>query len=413
MRRRHFLQITAVTGAVSLTAGSTPPRASSSVAEASIDDLQTAQSSGKETAVSLTRSFLRRIEELDRRGPALRSVIELNLDALTIARSLDAERKLKGARGPLHGMPVLVKDNLDTGDRMLTTAGSLALDGSRASEDAFVVRRLRDAGAVILGKTNLSEWANFRGSRSTSGWSARGGQTRHPYALDRNPSGSSSGSAVAVAAGLCVGAIGTETDGSIISPAAVCGVVGLKPTVGLLSRTGIIPVSQSQDTPGPMTRSVRDAAHLLGALTGIDPRDPASPASEGRSENDYTRFLDPDGLRGTRLGVLRSFFSLNSPGNRPLRAALEALKTAGAELVELPGPYAWDGLGDAEYEVMLFEFKAGLNAYLGSLGLSVAVHSLAEVIAFNERNRPRELSHFGQEHLERAEAKGPRAVSRN
>jgi amidase len=300
-----------------------------------------------------------------------------------------------------------VKDNLDTHDRMMTTAGSLALLGSVAPRDSFVVQRLREAGAVLLGKTNLSEWANFRAHNSTSGWSARGGLTKNPYALDRNPSGSSSGSAVAVAAGLCAAAIGTETNGSILSPSTVCGVVGLKPTVGLVSRSGIIPISSSQDTAGPMGRTVRDVAILLGAIAGPDDRDPVTAASRGKSHGDYTQFLDAGGLRGARIGLPRQFFRTNAKARPVIDAAISALKDAGATVidpVELPG---WGGLGGASYEVMLYEFKAGLNAYLESLGGKAPVRSLADVIEFDTRNADKEMSYFGQEIFLAAQEKGP------
>src|SRR5713101_919147 len=316
MNRRSFLQITALGCGQLLVrpASAKPldrPRATSGLSrlkpvvleEATISDLQAAMKSGQETAASLTKKYLHRIANIDRGGPALNAVIELNPEALAIARALDKERKAKGPRGLLHGVPILLKDNLDTGDRMMTTAGSLALLGSLAPRDSFVAQKLRAAGAVILGKTNLSEWANFRSSRSTSGWSGRGGLTRNPYALDRNPSGSSAGSAVAVAANLCAVAIGTETDGSILSPSSVNGIVGIKPTVGLVSRSGIIPIAHSQDTAGPMARTVSDAATRLGVLTGQDPRDSATAESMGKSHRDYTRFLDLNGLSGARVGV--------------------------------------------------------------------------------------------------------------
>src|SRR4051794_19440739 len=305
MTRRDLLKVAAATAGVAVLSGhrsaaaETPPK----VEEATVAQLRAAMESGAATAVSLTTTYLDRIAALDKVGPAINAIIELNPDALAIAKSLDDERKTKGPRGPLHGIPVLVKDNLDTHDRLMTTAGSLALLGSIAAQDSFVVRRLREAGAVLLGKTNLSEWANFRGSRSTSGWSGRGGLTRNPHVLDRNPSGSSSGSAAAVSANLCAVAIGTETDGSIVSPATQCGIVGIKPTVGLWSRSGIIPISSTQDTPGPMARSVRDAAILLGALIGVDDRDPATEGSRDKDHRDYTQFLDADGLKGARIGV--------------------------------------------------------------------------------------------------------------
>ncbi len=417
--RRSFLQLTALSGAATL-AGPNVVTASDRDAvphaagakpfeldEVSVTELQARMASGKLSAVALVKKYLARIEEIDRRGPALRSVIELNPDALSIAAALDHERKAKGPRGPMHGIPVLIKDNIDTHDRMMTTAGSLALLGSIAPRDAFLVEQLRAAGAVILGKTNLSEWANFRGERPTSGWSGRGGQTRNPYALDRITSGSSSGSAVAVAANLCAVAVGTETDGSILSPARMNGVVGLKPTVGLVSRSGIIPISRSQDTAGPMARSVMDAAILLGAMTGEDSRDPATAASAGKAQGDYTKFLDADGLRGARIGVARRTFN-GHPQVAPLMDQLLAkMKERGAALVDpvdLPPSSAYNG---AEYEVLLYEFKAGLNDYLAELGPNAPVQTLHDVIEFNKRHAKEEMPWFGQETLIKAQAKGP------
>ncbi len=375
--------------------------------EATITDLGAAMNSGKASAESLTKGYLERIEALDRQGPSLRAVIELNPEARDIARSLDEERRTKGPRGPLHGVPVLLKDNIDTHDKMTTTAGSLALEGSRPLRDSFVTQKLREAGAVILGKTNLSEWANFRGHRSSSGWSARGGQTQNPYVLDRNPSGSSSGSAVAVAANLCAAAIGTETDGSIVSPASLCGIVGLKPTVGLISRFGIIPISQSQDTAGPMTRTVRDAAILLAALTGVDSRDPSTEQSSGKTHVDYTKFLDADTLRGARLGVARRFFRPGRAGNDVVEAAVQHLKERGAEIIELTDQGLWSNFGDAEHTLMLYEFKAGLNAYFALLGPESPVRTVDDVIAFNIRQHEKELRFFGQETLLKAREMGP------
>ncbi len=363
--------------------------------------------SGKLSAVSMARKYLARMKEVDRSGPAINAIIELNPEALTIAAALDQERKSTGPRGPLHGIPVLIKDNLNTHDRMTTTAGSLALEGSIAPRDSFVVQRLRDAGAVILGKTNLSEWANFRGSRSTSGWSGRGGQTRNPYVLDRNPSGSSSGSGAAVAASLCAVAVGTETNGSILSPSSFNGIVGLKPTVGLVSRSGIIPISQSQDTAGPMARTVTDAAILLGVMAGEDPRDPATSAQAGRAHRDYTRFLDPDGLSGARIGVARKMAGTNKTVERLFDDGLSEMKRRGAILVDPIEISSQSKLGNASYEVMLYEFKDGLNTYFASLGPAARVRSVEELIAFNERHRERELPWFGQETLIQAEAKGP------
>ncbi len=409
MNRREFVGITSTASAHLLLAGcATGSRGTAlNVEEATVPLLQAAMESGQETAVSLCRKYLHRIECLDRKGPTLKSVIELNPDALSIAAGLDAERQAKGARGPLHGVPVLIKDNIDTHDRMTTTAGSLALAGSIAPRDSTVARKLRDAGAVILGKTNLSEWANFRGHKSTSGWSARGGHTRNPYALDRDPSGSSSGSAVAVAASLCAFAIGTETDGSIVSPAAHCGIVGLKPTLGLVSRAGIIPISHSQDTAGPMGRSVRDVAIALGAIAGADAIDKATHSIAGRAHQDYTQFLDSEGLKGARLGVARKFFGKTSRAHIVLENAIAAMKQAGAMIVDPADLPTHGQFGAAEREVMLYEFKAGLNAYLATLGAGAPVHSLAEVIAFNTRHQDRELVFFGQEILLAAEEKGP------
>jgi len=363
--------------------------------------------SGHETAASLTRKYLQRIKALDRSGPKLNAVIEINPDALAIARGLDAERKTKGPRGPLHGIPMLLKDNIDTHDRMMTTAGSLALLGSIAPRDSTVARKLREAGAVILGKTNLSEWANFRGSKSTSGWSGRGGLTRNPYVLDRDPSGSSSGSAVAAAANLCAFAIGTETDGSIVSPAAHCGIVGLKPTVGLISRAGIIPIAHSQDTAGPMGRTVTDVAIALGALVGADDCDVATKDSEGHAHRDYAQFLSADGLQGARIGVARKFFSKTSRANQVLERVIQSMKRAGAEIVDPADLPTHGQFGSAEREVLHYEFKTDLNAYLAALGPNAPVHSLEEIIEFNQRNKDRELVFFGQETMLAAQEKGP------
>ena len=375
--------------------------------EKTIAELQEMMISSAATSESLVSLYLKRIDEIDWGGPGLNSVIEKNPEALSIARELDRERKEKGARGPLHGIPILIKDNIDTADRMETTAGSLALLGSKPVRDAFVVGRLRAAGAVIIGKTNLSEWANFRSSRSTSGWSGRGGQTRNPYALDRNPSGSSSGSASAVAASLAAAAVGTETDGSIVSPSSACGIVGIKPTVGLVSRSGIVPIAHSQDTAGPMARTVADAATLLGAMTGTDPGDGATKASEGRFLGDYRESLRPDGLRGARIGVLRSdSFNFAKKLNPILQTAVEAMTREGAEIidpVEFPTLGKTDG---SEYEVLLYEFKADLESYFAGRP-GAAVHTLADLIAFNEKNADREMPFFGQEILEQAVKKGP------
>jgi amidase len=409
MHRRTFLQRASLGSALAwggCRAGGWP-QAPADLEESTVSGLQASMASGQETAASLAGRFLERIGRLDRGGPAVNAVIELNPDAGAIAQALDQERAARGPRGPLHGIPVLLKDNIGTHDRMWTTAGSLALGGSTPPRDSAVAERLRRAGAVILGKTNLSEWANFRSNRSTSGWSARGGLTRNPYALDRNPSGSSSGSAAAVSANLCSLAVGTETDGSIISPASLCGIVGLKPTVGLVSRSGIIPISRSQDTAGPMARTVTDAALLLGALAGVDPEDPVTKESEGRVPADYAASLNPEGLRGARIGVARLLFKIGSPSQKVIEDALRAIRQAGATLVDpadLPGP---SRLGDAEFEVLLYEFKAGLNEYLAALGSDAPVRSLKDVIHFNESHREQELRYFGQELLIQAEEKGP------
>ena len=376
--------------------------------ELTIDDLQSRMRSGSETSVSLTRQYTDRIGAMDQRGAAINAVLELNPDAQAIASQLDAERKAGKVRGPLHGIPVLIKDNIDTADRMHTSAGSLALADSIAAKDSFVAERLRAAGAVILGKTNLSEWANFRSTHSTSGWSGRGGQTRNPYALDRTPSGSSSGSGSAAAASYCAIAIGTETDGSVTSPSAVAGLVGIKPTVGLIGRSGIVPIAHSQDTAGPMARSVRDAAILLGALTGIDPRDGATRASTGRALTDYTTALDRNGLRGTRIGVARKRYTgYHVETDKLFESALDLMKQHGATIVDPADIVTAVKTDDSEFDLLLYEFKADLNAYLGQLAPNAAVHSLADVIAFNSKNAGRELRYFGQEIMEQAQKKGP------
>jgi amidase len=360
--------------------------------EATVADLRKRMTAGSLTAHALTERYLERIAAIDKRGPALNSVIELNPDALSIATALDAERKTKGPRGPLHGIPVLIKDNIDTADRMMTTAGSLALLGSIAARDAVVAQRLRAAGAVLLGKTNLSEWANYRSSHSTSGWSGRGGLTRNPYALDRNACGSSSGSGAAVSANLCALAIGTETDGSIVCPASTNGIVGIKPTLGLIPATGIIPIAHSQDTAGPMARTVADAAILLGALTGAD----------------YTKSLDPNGLRGARIGVARDkFFGFSEETDRVIEAAVAEMKRHGAEIVDPADILTAGKFDDSESMVLGYEFKNDLNLYLGALGPKAPVHSLADVIAFNESHREKEMPYFGQDLMIKAQAKGP------
>lgn len=369
------------------------------IEEITIAELQHALSSGQTTARQLAETYIKRIREFDQQGPQLRSVIEINPDALAIADVLDSEQQTKGPRGPLHGIPILLKENIATTDRMETTAGSLALLGSRPAQEAFVAQKLRDAGAVILGKANLSEWANFRSNASSSGWSARGGQTRNPYVLDRTPCGSSSGSAVAVAANLIAVSLGTETDGSILCPAAMSGVVGIKPTVGLTSRAGVIPIAHSQDTVGPFGRTVADAAALLGALTGVDPRDPATQASEGKFYSDYTRFLDPHGLQGARIGVPREYFFGYSPKvDAIINQAIERMRELGAVIVDPADIPTIKQItsSESEMKVLLWEFKAGLNKYLSELASS-PVRSLAEIIRFNEQHAEQELQYFGQD----------------
>jgi amidase len=376
--------------------------------ETTIGELQAAMASGRMTARSITKLYLDRIAELDKKGPTLRHVIEVNPDALAIADSLDRERKAGRVWGALHGIPVLLKDNIDTADRMTTTAGSLALAGSIPLQDAFIAAKLRAAGAILLGKANLSEWANFRSTHSTSGWSGRGGQAKNPYVLDRNPCGSSSGSGGAVAANLCAAAIGTETDGSIVCPSSANGIVGIKPTLGLVSRAGIIPIAHSQDTAGPMTRTVRDAAILLNALAGIDPRDPATQTNRTRGSVDYTRYLDANGLRGARIGVARSkFFGYSDVTDKVINDAINAMKTQGAVVVD-PANIANAGkFDDSEFEVLLYEYKAELKAYLASLGPKAPLKTLQEIIAFNEQHKEQEMPWFGQEIMIRAQAKGP------
>jgi amidase len=385
---------------------SEPPRFD--LEEVTFAELQQRMARGEDTARSLVEKYLARIEQLDRQGPALRSVIELNPDAPAIADQLDRERMTTGPRGPLHGIPILLKDNIATADRMSTTAGSLALDGVRAPQDAFVVRRLREAGAVILGKTNLSEWANFRSTHSSSGWSARGGQVKNPYALDRSPSGSSSGSGVATAANLAAAAVGTETDGSIVSPAHSTSLVGIKPTLGLVSRTGIVPIAHSQDTAGPMARTVADAVALLAAMTGADPEDEATRESPPRAGQNYAASLDPAGLRGARIGVVRQrLFGYSPAADRLAEAAIADLKRHGAIVVDPANIPTIGSLEADEFQVLLYEFKADLNEYLAWLGPASPVRSLKDVIAFNARRRDEELRYFGQEIMEMAEAKGP------
>lgn len=376
--------------------------------EATIADLQKRMESGQDSARSLLEKYVGRIEALDRQGPRLRAVLEINPDALAIAGGLDAERKAGKVRGPLHGIPLLLKDNIGTADRMTTTAGSLALEGSIPSSDSFVAKKLREAGAILLGKANLSEWANIRSTHSSSGWSGRGGQCRNPYALDRNPSGSSSGSGAAATASYCAAAIGSETDGSIVSPSNNCGLVGLKPTVGLVSRSGVVPISHTQDTLGPMCRSVTDAAILLSATVGVDAADAATRASARVAGTDYTKFLDPGALKGARIGVPRKGLYGQSPAaDRVAEAALAEMKKLGAILVDPADIETVEEFaGTSELDVLLYEFKADLNAYLAALP-NARVKTLADIIAFNEANRDREMPFFAQELFERAQKKGP------
>ena len=428
--RRRFLQASFLTGVgaavypvqvagreVAPAPAAVPESSTFELNEITIRELQDGMKSGRFTARSIAEQYLARIESMDRpdkdksgndrRRPAVNSLLELNPDALAIADGLDQERKQKGPRGPLHGIPVLIKDNLDTSDKMNTTAGSLALMGARSPKDSFMARKLREAGAVILGKTNLSEWANIRSSHSTSGWSGRGGQTKNPYVLDRNPCGSSSGSGAAVAANFCTVAIGTETDGSIVCPSSANGIVGIKPTVGLTSRAGIIPISHSQDGAGPMARTVSDAAILLGALAGVDPDDSATAGSQGKSYTDYTRFLDPNGLKGTKIGVVRKYCGFHDGVDALMNTAIEEMKRAGATVVD-PADIATIGKFDeSELLVFLYELKANLNNYLARLGPAAPVHTLKDIIDFNERNKEKEMPYFGQDLFLKAEAKGP------
>ena len=406
MKRRDFLQATAATCAVAFANPASALPTAFELDELTISDLQQGLQSGKYTSRELVEKYSDRISEIDKKGPALNSVIEMNPDAEKIATALDRERKEKGSRGPLHGVPILIKDNIDTQDRMMTTAGSLALIGAKPARDAFVAQRLREEGAVILGKTNLSEWANFRSTKSSSGWSARGGQTRNPYALDRNPCGSSSGSGVAVAANLCAAAIGTETDGSIVCPSSANSLVGIKPTVGLIRGSGIIPIAHSQDTAGPMTRTVRDGAILLGVLASTNPREHTS-TNRLPAPVDYTKYLDKDGLRGMRLGVARKHFGFNDRVDKLMNDLLAEMKKLGAVLVD-PADIPTSGkFDDSEFEVLLYEFKADLNAYLARLGPQAPVRSLKDVIEFNEKNRDREMPYFGQDIMIKAQEKGP------
>jgi amidase len=375
--------------------------------EITIVELQDGMKSGKFTARSLVEKYSERIDEIDKRGPAVNAIIEMNPDALTISDALDQERKAKGTRGPMHGIPVLIKDNIDTADRMMTTAGSLALVGSKPAKDSFVAQKLRGAGAVILGKTNLSEWANIRSSHSVSGWSGRGGLTKNPYALDRNACGSSSGTGAGISANLAAAGIGTETDGSIVCPSSSNGLAGIKPTVGLVSRSGIIPISHSQDGAGPMCRTLRDAAILLGALTGVDPEDAATAASAGKAQTDYAQFCDPNGLKGARIGVARKYFGFNDAVDALMEESLGVMKRQGATLVDPADIETLGKFDDTELLVFMYELKADLNAYLARLGPGAPVHTLQEIIEFNDRNRQKEMPYFGQDLFVKAQGKGP------
>lgn len=424
--RRKFLQTALTAGGsaalypalsagrvVAAPAESAPPEVKAfDLEEITIPELQEGMKSGKFTARSLVEKYLERIDDVDtprkdKRGPAVNAIIELNPDAQSIADALDQERKARGPRGPLHGIPVLIKDNIDTADGMMTTAGSLALVGSKPPKDSFVAQRLRAAGAVILGKTNLSEWANSRSSHSTSGWSGRGGLTKNPYALDRNPCGSSSGTGAGISANLAAVGIGTETDGSIVCPSSSNGLVGIKPTVGLVSRSGIIPIAHSQDGAGPMCRTVRDAAILLGALTGVDSDDAATATSAGKSQTDYAQFCDPKGLKGARIGVARKYFGFNDAVDALTAQALDLLKAQGATLVDPADIETMGKFDESEAAVMMYELKADLNSYLARLGPGAPVRTLQDIIDFNERNRSKEMPYFGQDLFLKAQAKGP------
>src|SRR5437867_3987548 len=420
MNRRNFVKSSVVGGVGLATVNAVRPNATASVStsasaptpafeldEMTINDLQSAMTSGKYSAHSLARKYLDRIDDVDKHGPVINSVIELNPDALAIATELDRERKASGPRGLLHGIPVLIKDNIDTHDRMTTTAGSLALSGSIPPQDSLVAKKLRDAGAVILGKTNLSEWANFRSSHSTSGWSGRGGQTKNPYVLDRNPCGSSSGTGAAIAANLATIGLGTETDGSVVCTSNANSLVGIKPTLGLISRTGIVPIAHSQDTAGPMCRTVTDAAIMLGARTGIDAHDNATKNSPGTSFTDYKRFLDANGLKGARIGVHRKGFGFNDAVDKLMNDCVDIIKRRGATVVDPADIPTAGKFDDSELEVLLYEFKADLNSYLTALGPRAPVKSLKEIIDFNEQYRDREMPWFGQDIMTKAQAKGP------
>ena len=408
--RRAFLQSASALSLATIIGDNvmavTPSSRTLNVVEADSATLQAAMQSGAATSLAIVRAYLARIRTIDKSGPRINAVIDVNPDAINIARERDRERKVGKIRGPLHGIPILIKDNIATMDAMQTTAGSLALVGAKAPRDAFIVTRLREAGAVILGKTNLSEWANFRSTRSTSGWSSRGGLTKNPYALDRNTSGSSSGSAAAMAASLATLAVGTETDGSIVSPANANGIVGFKPTLGLISRDGIVPIAHSQDTAGPMTRTVADTAMLLTVLAATDARDAATKDASAKAV-DYTKFLDRDGLKGKRIGVVKNQFGgRNDLASAVVEKALDVLKAQGATLIDLPELPNASKYGQSEYDVLLYEFKADMASYLAEFAPNLPIKSLADIMAFNERNRDRVMPYFAQEHMARAAAKG-------
>ncbi|HVT84920.1 MAG TPA: amidase [Chitinophagaceae bacterium] len=424
MKRRDFitsssLAAASLTSALAVSCNTTPSPAKEeekkpagtddnfTLNEITVAELQEKVQKGEYTYEQITDMYLQRIDALDKKGPAINAVIELNPDAKSIAKEMDNERKKGKIRSPLHGIPVLIKDNIDTADKMKTSAGSLALANSIALKDSFVAQKLRQAGAVILGKTNLSEWANIRSNHSTSGWSGRGGLTKNPYALDRNACGSSSGTGAAISANFATVGIGTETDGSIVCPSTHNGLVGIKPTVGLISRSGIIPISHSQDTAGPMCRCVADAAALLGVLTGTDPGDPATNESGGKALKDYSKFLDKDGLKGARIGVARKFFGFNDKVDQLMNQAIDVMKQHGAIIVDpadVPNTGKYD---DTEFLVFLYELKADLNAYLAGLGPNAAVKTLKDVIDFNEKNKDKEMPYFGQETFLKAQEKGP------
>jgi len=414
VNRRHFLELAALGSALALAkpltaVAQTSPAVSVTpeLEEITLGELQDGMASGRWTARSIAEGYLGRIDALDKRGPAINAIIELNPEALAIADAMDRERKAGHVRGPLHGIPMVIKDNIDTADRMATSAGSLALAENHAARDAFVAARLREAGAVILGKTNLSEWANFRSTHSTSGWSGRGGLTKNPYVLDRNACGSSSGTGSAIAANLAAIGIGTETDGSVVCPSSASGLVGIKPTLGLISRAGIIPIAHSQDTSGPMARTVRDAAILLGVLTGADERDPVTVSSRTKGHSDYTRFLDAGGLKGARIGVARQYFGFNDATDKLMKDAIELIKSLGATIVD-PANIKTNGKFDAtENDVLQYEFKTDLNTYLAGAPAAVKSRTLADLIKFNEEHRAQEMPFFGQEIFEQSEKRGP------